>query len=58
VRCRSGLLGGHCSGLARAEGKSAKQLCASCSAGLVSAGKTVAAWTLIGLVGSRLRPRR
>src|SRR5262249_9178423 len=34
-----------------------RQLCANCTASLFGAAKTVAAWTLIGVIGSRLRPR-
>lgn len=58
ARCRTGSLGGYCNNLARVEGKFGKQLCAVCTHSLFDAGKTVAAWTLIGLVGSKLRPRR
>jgi len=57
-RCRTLLIGGYCNGLARAEGRLGfgRQLCASCTRSMFDAAKTVAAWTLIGLVGSRLRP--
>src|SRR5262245_61152896 len=57
AKCRTGLLGGYCSGLTQAEGKIGRQFCAPCTAGLYNAGKTVAAWTLIGLIAGRLRPR-
>ena len=56
VRCRTGLLGGYCNGLARSEGRIfGHQLCANCTKSVFDAGKTVAAWTLIALVGSRLK---
>lgn len=58
ARCRTALLGGYCNGLARAEGRLGKQLCVQCTGSVLGAAKTVAAWTLIGLIGSRLRPRR
>jgi hypothetical protein len=58
VRCRTGTLGGYCNGLARAEGRFGRQLCASCTKSVFDAGKTIAAWTLIGLVGRRLGPRK
>lgn len=57
VRCRTALWGGYCNGLARASERLGSQLCAGCSATLVDAAKTVAAWTLIGVVSSRLRPK-
>ena len=55
ARCRTGILGGYCNGLARAEGSRGRQLCASCTKSVFDSGKTIAAWTLIGLVGSRLK---
>ncbi len=58
VRCRTGLLGGYCNGLAQGEGRIGRQLCVTCTHSMFEAGKTVADWTLMGIVGSRLRPRR
>lgn len=57
VKCRTALLGGYCNGLARAGEHVGSQLCASCATSAFDAAKTVAAWTLIGVVSSRLRPK-
>lgn len=57
ARCRTALVGGYCNGLARADGRLGHQLCAGCTSAVLGAAKTVAAWTLIGALGSRLRPR-
>jgi hypothetical protein len=57
VRCRTAGLGGYCNGLARDGGLVGAQLCTVCSATALDAAKTVTAWTLIGLVSSRLRPK-
>ncbi len=58
VRCRTGLWGGYCNGLARAEGLLGRQLCARCRGTVFDTAKAVVSATLIGLVGGRLRPRR
>ena len=58
IRCGTALLGGYCNGLARSEGVLGRQLCADCAASVLGTVKTIASWTLIGLAGSRLRPRR
>ena len=53
-RCRTGSFGGYCNGLARDD----RQLCAGCTKALVDFGKTSAAWTLVGLVVSWIRPKK
>jgi hypothetical protein len=58
VRCRTALLGGYCNGLARPSWGLGGQVCPQCTHAVFDAAKTVAAWTLIGVVSSRLRPRR
>ena len=55
ARCRASVLGSYCNGLARAEGRFGRQLCQGCTKSVFESGKTVAAWTLIGIVGSRLK---
>ena len=55
VRCRTAQVGGACNGLARAEGRLPDQLCARCSQRVWDVSKQVATWTLLGLVGSRIR---
>jgi hypothetical protein len=56
VKCRTWTMGGYCNGLARGEGRG-KQLCANCTSAFLSATKTIAAWTLMGIIGNMLRPR-
>ncbi len=58
VRCRTALLGGYCNGLAKPSWGLGGQVCPRCSSAVFDAAKTVAAWTLIGVVSSRLRPKR
>jgi hypothetical protein len=61
VKCRTWLMGGYCNGLARAaqDGNGwDKQLCANCTDRVSEASRTIVSWSLIGALGSMIRPRR
>jgi hypothetical protein len=59
VKCVTWAAGGYCNGLARVGGKgSAMPLCAACNEHVLSVGRNVLGWTLIGAIGGLLKPRR
>lgn len=58
VKCLNWIAGGYCNGLARAEGKLGKALCANCTSRVGEVGRTVIGWSLVGAFGGILKPRK
>jgi hypothetical protein len=57
VKCLNWIAGGYCNGLARANGRIGKPLCASCTDRVGEVGRTVIGWSLVGVFGRVLKPK-
>jgi hypothetical protein len=59
VKCVTWVAGGYCNGLARAtDGRSDKPLCTNCSGRATEIGRSVLGWSIIGVLGGLIKPRK
>jgi hypothetical protein len=57
VKCLNWIAGGYCNGLARADGRIGKPLCANCNDRVGEVGRSVISWSLIGVLGRVVKPK-
>lgn len=58
VKCMSWVVGGYCNGLARVGRRFDHPLCARCTGHAGEVSRSIFGWSVIGAVGSWIRPRR